>query len=67
LVAFAAWRLTIGRGGPSGTAVAAAAIGIVLVGIALIWFGVRRSLPPDAPYLPAHFEHGRVVPPDSRQ
>lgn len=65
LVAFVAMRLLFGRRGPTGAAVAVAAVGIVLLGVVLLWFGVRQALPPGAPYRPAHLDQGRIVPPDA--
>jgi hypothetical protein len=37
-------------------------IGLFLIGAGTVWFGLERSLPRDAVYVPAHMEDGRIVP-----
>jgi hypothetical protein len=38
-----------------------AVIGLSVIGAGTVWFGLERSLPPDAVYVPAHIEDGRIV------
>ncbi len=47
-----------------GHAVTAAGFALAVCASALIWFGLSRALPPNAPYVPAHVgSSGQIVGP----
>ena len=58
------YRRTVARGeaAPSRQVLAGIAAGLLVFGAALSWFGVHQRLPPDARYVPARIEDGRIVP-----
>ncbi|MBO0711759.1 MAG: hypothetical protein J2P47_10830 [Acetobacteraceae bacterium] len=61
-LAFCAWWLLATGRGPSPTVVALAAVALLLLATALIWFGQHQTLAPGEAYIPAHIEDGRIVP-----
>ena len=64
LGAYFLYRRTVARGeaAPSRQMLAGIAAGLLVFGAALSWFGVHERLPPDARYVPARIEDGRIVP-----
>ena len=64
LGAYLLYRRTIARGevAPSRQVLAGIAAGLLVFGAVLSWFGVHERLPPDARYVPARIENGRIVP-----
>lgn len=64
LGAYLLYRRTVRRGqaAPSRQVLAGIAAGLLLFGAVLSWFGVHERLPPDARYVPARIENGRIVP-----
>lgn len=64
LGAYLLYRRTLARGetAPSRQALVAIAAGLLVFGAVLSWFGVHDRLPPDARYVPARLENGRIVP-----
>jgi uncharacterized membrane protein YfbV (UPF0208 family) len=63
LAAFLAWRFAYGgRPLPAGF-VLAAALALVLLAVALVWYGTDRALPNNAPYSPARLHDGQLVEP----
>jgi hypothetical protein len=60
--AFVAWRLTLGRGGPSRQILIGAACAVVLLTAVLVWLSQQRAIAPDAAYAPAELRDGRIVP-----
>ena len=62
LAAYAIWRLTAGRGGPSMLVIATACVGLAALGAGLAWFALREAMPPGQRYVPAEMRNGRIVP-----
>ena len=64
LGAYLLYRRTVTRGqsAPSRQMLAGIAAGLLVFGAVLSWFGVHERLPPDARYVPARIENGRIVP-----
>ena len=64
LGAYLLYRRTVARGqtAPSRRMLAGIAVGLLLFGGVLSWFGVHERLPPDAHYVPARWENGNIVP-----
>lgn len=64
LGAYFLYRRAIRRGdaAPSRRTLASIATGLLVFGAVLSWFGVHERLPPDATYVPARLENGRIVP-----
>ena len=62
IAAYAIWRLTAARGGPSTLMVAAACFGLAALGAGLVWFALREAMPPAQRYVPAEMRNGRIVP-----
>lgn len=64
LGAYLLYRRTIARGetAPSRQVLTGIAAGLLVFGAVLSWFGVHERLPPDARYVPARIENGRIVP-----
>lgn len=60
--AFIVWRLTVGVGGPPRAVLIGLACAIVLMAALLVWLSVHQALPPNAPYVPAQLQNGRIVP-----
>jgi hypothetical protein len=65
-MAFLAWRLS-GRGGRlSLRLVVVAGLWLVLLALGLGWFGLRRTVPSGAAYVPAHLgSDGQIVGPEA--
>jgi hypothetical protein len=61
-VAFLAWRLTAGSGGPPRVVLIGAACALALLAGMLAWLGRERSFPPGTAYVPAELQDGRIVP-----
>ena len=64
LGAYLLYRRTVARGqsAPSRQVLAGIAAGLLVFGAVLSWFGVHERLPPDARYVPARMQDGRIVP-----
>jgi hypothetical protein len=64
LAPFAAYAAFLGvskGGGPSVPVLVTTLVGLALLGGALAWFGVERAGAPNAQYVPAHLEDGRII------
>jgi hypothetical protein len=61
-LAYAAWRLLAANRGPSAAVVAAAVVSLLVLAGGLVWFGVDQAMGPGQAYVPAHWEHGHIVP-----
>lgn len=63
LAAFIVWRRAVARGleGLPPRQIVALLVGLLLMGVALIWMGEREGLPPGR-YVPAAVVDGRIVP-----
>ncbi len=66
VLAYIAWRV-VGGGRPlPRAAVAAASFALVVLALALGWFGAARVLPRNEPYVPAHLgANARIVGPEA--
>ncbi len=57
---YAAWRLIAVK---ASAWLVAASVGVAVVAAAgTIWYGLDRSASPSSGYVPAHLEHGEIVP-----
>ena len=61
-VVFAAWRMATPVGRPSPRAVATSAALLALLFAALLWLHQKGAVPPNAAYVPATLQDGRIVP-----
>ncbi len=64
LVLFLTWQRAALRGepGPSRQSLLAISALLLLFGAGLAWFGVHDRLPGGSRYVPAHLDHGAIVP-----
>lgn len=60
--AYGLWRRMNPSAEPSTVLLVLAALGIVLMLAGAVWFGLSRSMAPDAAYVPAHLEGRQVAP-----
>jgi hypothetical protein len=61
-IAFAAWRMTAGSGGPSRVALTLAAVALFALAASLVWLAEEAALPRGDAYVPAQLQDNRVVP-----
>lgn len=59
---FLVWRLTANTGGPPRALLMGAAGALAILAVALAWFSQHNALPPNASYVPAEVQNGRIVP-----
>jgi hypothetical protein len=61
-VAFLVWWLSASAGGPSWPLlIGTGCVLVLLVGV-LVWLSRENALPPNAAYVPAELQDGRIVP-----
>ncbi len=60
--AFALWRFTAARGGPSTLVLAFTGLALVVLIVALVGFSRQNALTGPERYVPARIENGSIVP-----